>query len=138
MTSFKIVKLTVGKGKTTGDEKKGEWIKRYYQLELEITDEHDIEIAKASVEGLIDGWLTPSELTSQTQPQTEPTTYDTSKIKWEPKTGAKGPFEKTDDYNSLDYKALLRELQSHKGKMRKNGYFIWIFQNGSTIGRKRK
>jgi len=136
--SFKIVKLTVGKGKTTGDEKAGEWIKRYYQVETEIQDEHDVEIAKASVEGLIDGWLTPSQLTSQAQPQTETQAYDMAKVKWEQKTGQKGPFEKTDDYNSLDYKALLRELQSHKGKMRKYGYFLWIFENGSTIGRKRK
>jgi hypothetical protein len=136
--SFKIVRLTVGKGKTVGDEKAGQWVKRYYQLELEISDEHDIEIAKASVEGLIDGWLTPSQLTSQAQAQTETQTYDMSKIKWEEKTGAKGPFQKTDDYNSLDYKALLRDLLSHNGKMRKHGYFLWIFQNGSTIGRKRK
>jgi len=135
--SFKIKKLVVGKGRTRGNEKEG-WTKTLYQVELEISDEHDIEIAKASVEGLIDGWLTPSELTSQTQPQPQSQAYDVAKIKWEAKTGAKGPFEKTDDYNSLDYKALLRELLSHNGKMRKNGYFLWIFQNGSTIGRKRK
>ena len=136
--SFKVVKLTVGKGKTEGNEKTAQCIKRYYELEIQIQDEHEIEIAKASVEGLIDGWLTPSEFTSQTQPQTKPTTYDMSKIKWEEKTGQRGLFEKTDDYTSSDYKALLHELQSHNGKMRKHCYFVWIFQNGTTIGRKRK
>lgn len=85
--SFKVTKLTVGKGRTRGNEKEG-WTKTFYQMEAEIEDEHCIEIAKASLEGLIDGWLTPSELTSQTQAQTEPTTYDPNKIKWEPKTGA--------------------------------------------------
>ena len=134
--SFKVKKLTVGKGKTTGDEKASEWIKRYYEVEVEIQDEHDIEIAKASVEGLIDGWLTPSELTSQAQPQME--SYDMNKIKWEDREGGKGPFQKTDDVNSPDFKKLLRDLQTHKGKMRKAGYFLWIFENGSTIGRKRK
>jgi hypothetical protein len=56
MTS-KVTKLVIGKGKTTGDEKIGEWIRRYYEVEVSIEDEHDIEIAKANVEGLIDGWL---------------------------------------------------------------------------------
>ena len=134
--SFKVKKLTVGKGKTVGDDKASVWTKRYFEVEVEIQDEHDIELARASCEGLLDGWLS-SEPTNQTPQQTE-TAYDMNKIKWEPKTGQKGPFEKTDDYNSLDYKALLRDLQSHTGKMRKNGYFLWIFQNGATIGKKRK
>jgi len=54
--SSKVTKLVIGKGKTTGDEKTG-WIKRYYEVEVLIEDEHDIEIMKANVEGLIDGWL---------------------------------------------------------------------------------
>lgn len=133
--SFKVRKLTVGKGKTVGDEKAGVWTKRYFEVEVQIDDEHDIELAKASCEGLLDGWLS-SEPIEQAQLKSE--TYDISKIKWEERQGQKGLFEKTDDYNSLDYKALLRDLQSHKGKMRKNGYFLWIFENGATIGRKRK
>jgi hypothetical protein len=66
--SFKVTKLTVGKGKTTGDEKQGEWIKRYYEIEVSIEDEHDTEIAKASAEGLIDGWLTGIKIV---EPQTQ-------------------------------------------------------------------
>lgn len=54
--SSKVTKLTIGKGKTTGDEKTG-WTKRYYEVEVSIQDEHDTEIVKANVEGLIDGWL---------------------------------------------------------------------------------
>jgi hypothetical protein len=53
----KVTKLVIGKGKTTGNEKTNEWIKRYYEVEVSIADEHDIEIVKANVEGLIDGWL---------------------------------------------------------------------------------
>jgi len=136
--NFKVVKLIVGKGKTTGDEKAGEWIKRYYQVELEIQDEHDIEIAKASVEGLIDGWLTPSELTSQAQPQKETQAYDMNKIKWTQAEGSKGPYERSEDVNSLDFKALLKSLQQHNGKMTINNYFVWAFQNGHVIGRKKR
>jgi hypothetical protein len=54
--SSKVTKLVIGKGKTTGDEKTG-WIKRYYEVEISIEDEHDIEVVKANAEGLIDGWL---------------------------------------------------------------------------------
>ena len=54
--SFGVKKLVVGKGKTISDEKAAQWVKRYY--EIEIQDEHDIEIAKASAEGLVDEWLT--------------------------------------------------------------------------------
>ena len=56
--SFKITKLTIGKEKTEGDEKASQCTKRYYEVEIQILDEHEIEIAKASVEGLIDGLLT--------------------------------------------------------------------------------
>ncbi|MCW4046172.1 MAG: hypothetical protein NWE99_01220 [Candidatus Bathyarchaeota archaeon] len=55
--SSKVTKIVIGKGKTTGDEKASEWTRRYYEVEVSIGDEHEIEIAKANVEGLIDGWL---------------------------------------------------------------------------------
>jgi hypothetical protein len=54
--SSKITKLVIGKGKTTGDEKTG-WTKRYYEVEVSNVDENEIQIAKTSIEGLIDGWL---------------------------------------------------------------------------------
>jgi len=131
--TFKIVKLTVGKGKTTGDEKKGEWIKRYYQVEIEIQDEHDIEIAKASVEGLIDGWLT-----GQGQTPEKRESWDASKIEWIQAEGSKGPYERSEDVNNLEFKAMLKDLASHSGKTQRNGYFYWTFQNGSTVGRKKR
>jgi hypothetical protein len=67
--SSKVTKIVIGKGKTTGDEKAG-WTKRYYEVEVSIGDEHEIEIAKANVEGLIDGWL---DKTAEAKPkQQEP------------------------------------------------------------------
>lgn len=134
--SFKVKKLRVGKGKTVTNEKQTEWEKKYYELEVEISDEHDIEIAKASVEGLIDGWLTPSKLTSQLGPPRS--TWSMEKILWKEETGPKGIYFRSEDVNNLEFKSMLRDLQSHKGKMYRNGYFFWVFQNGTTVGRKKK
>jgi hypothetical protein len=62
--------------------------------------------------------------------------YDPEKIKWEDKTGPKGPFQSTDDANNLEYKALRGDLAKHDGKLNVKGKFYWVFQNGTTIGRK--
>jgi hypothetical protein len=63
--------------------------------------------------------------------------YDVSKIKWEGAQGAKGAYEKSDDVNNPHHKALLQDLASHKGKMSAHGFFLWTFENGTTIGRKK-
>jgi squalene cyclase len=62
--------------------------------------------------------------------------YDLTKIKWEAALGTKGPYEKTDGDNTPDYQALLKDLQTHKGKMNIDGSFYWLFDNQKTIGRK--
>ncbi|MBM4401359.1 MAG: hypothetical protein FJ045_05350, partial [Crenarchaeota archaeon] len=64
--SSKVTKIVIGKGKTTGDEKAG-WTKRYYEVEVSVTDENEIGIVKANVEGLIDGWLEPVAAKSKPQ-----------------------------------------------------------------------
>lgn len=134
--SFKLKKLRVGKGKTVTNEKQTEWQKLYYELEVEISDEHDVELAKASMEGLIDGWLTPSKLVSQPQPLRS--TWNMEKILWKEETGPKGIYFRSEDVNNLEFKNMLRDLQSHKGKMYRNGYFFWVFRDGCTVGRKKK
>jgi hypothetical protein len=64
--------------------------------------------------------------------------YDISKIKWEKAQGAKGEFERSEDVNSQDFKALLKDVQSHGGKMTVGNYFVWAFKNGATLGRKQR
>jgi hypothetical protein len=137
--SFKITKFTVGKGKTIGDEKAAEWTRRYYEIEVSIDDEHDIEMAKASVEGLIEGWLTgSSEIEPQNQSQNQQLRWDSSRIKWEQAEGTSGPYERSDDVNNLDFKNLLKDLATHKGKLIRDGVFYWAFKNGATVGRKKR
>jgi len=62
--------------------------------------------------------------------------YDPEKIKWEDKTGAKGPFQSSDDVNNSEFKALREDLAKHNGKFNLKGKFYWVFTNGLTIGRK--
>ena len=66
-------------------------------------------------------------------------TYDVSKITWATRKGAKGDFELCDaisNKDSSDYKALLQDLNEHKGQASKAGLFYWLFTDGKTIGRK--
>lgn len=64
--------------------------------------------------------------------------WDPSKIKWVQAEGNKGPYERSEDINNLGFKEMLKDIQAHGGKMIRDGYFLWIFQNGTTVGRKRK
>ena len=70
-------------------------------------------------------------------PPPEEAGYDLEKINWASAEGPSGPYERTDDANNEHYRALRKDLKEHQGKMRKAGYFIWVFENGVTIGRKR-
>ncbi|MEM2999580.1 MAG: hypothetical protein QXX34_03530 [Candidatus Bathyarchaeia archaeon] len=72
----------------------------------------------------------------QQQQEQRQWTWDPARIKWTSDEGFKGPYEKTEDYNSQDYKALLADLQAHKGKLTRDGVLYWTFENGATIGRK--
>jgi len=49
-------KLVVGKGRTTRPSEE-EWLKEYYELEIELIDPSELEIAKANALGVLDGWL---------------------------------------------------------------------------------
>jgi hypothetical protein len=63
--------------------------------------------------------------------------FDASKIAWEKREGSKGEFEISEDFNNLEHKALLKFLTEHAGGcVNSEGYFYWVFKNGSTIGRK--
>ncbi len=71
------------------------------------------------------------------QPQDEqPKTWDPNKIKWTKQEGSRGPYEKSGDVNSSDFKALLKDLAHNNGKLIHEGLFYWSFESGSTVGRK--
>lgn len=70
--------------------------------------------------------------------KSEKSVWDPSKIRWTEAEGEKGVYERSEDANNLEFKAMLKDLGSHGGRMNHGGYFYWTFQNGKTVGRKKK
>lgn len=64
--------------------------------------------------------------------------WDPDKIAWTQAEGPSGPYERSDDVNNPEVKAMLKDLATHNGKMRREPHFYWTFQNGHTVGRKKK
>lgn len=64
--------------------------------------------------------------------------WDPDKTKWEKAEGSKGPYERSEDVNNPEFKAMLKDLASHGGRLTRNDYFYWVFKNGTTVGRKRR
>jgi len=62
---------------------------------------------------------------------------DPRKIQWTQENGTKGPYEKSVDVDSADHKSLLKDLAGNHGFLRRDGFQYWVFQNGSTIGRRK-
>jgi len=64
--------------------------------------------------------------------------WNPDKIKWEKTQGSKGEFEKSEDFNNPEFKAMLKDLAQHGGKLTREGMFYWVYRNGSTVGRKKR
>jgi hypothetical protein len=64
--------------------------------------------------------------------------WNPASIKWEQAHGTSGPYERSEDVDSPDFKSLVKDLNQHDGKLAKGGYFFWLFKNGSTVGRKKR
>lgn len=138
---MKVQRLVVGKGKTSRPSDAEEWEKEYYEIEAVVEDPAELENAKVALKGLLDGWLSSSKPASKPSPKLP---FDVSRIKWEKRSNEKGEFEVTEDYDSTDYKQLLKFLQEYAGgcinskDSEGNTWFIWLYRNGSTIGRKKR
>jgi len=64
--------------------------------------------------------------------------WNPDKIIWKVTNGAKGPYDKADPQATHDFKAMLQDLKDHKGKMRRDGFFYWVFSDMATVGRKKR
>jgi hypothetical protein len=64
--------------------------------------------------------------------------WDMAKLSWEPAMGSAGPYERCENDGSLEFKAMLNDLLAHSGKLSKEGYFVWVFSSGLTVGRKKQ
>jgi hypothetical protein len=65
--------------------------------------------------------------------------FDPGRIQWQKRQGGKGEFELSEDFNNPDHKALLKFLTEHAGGcINSEGWFYWVFKNGSTLGRSQR
>jgi len=64
--------------------------------------------------------------------------WNPDKIMWVQVEGRKGPYERSEDVDNPEFKALVKDLAAHGGRLTRNGWFYWTFKNGSTVGRKRR
>lgn len=64
--------------------------------------------------------------------------WDPEAIKWEQAEGQSGPYQRSEDVNNPEFKTMLRDLQAHGGRLTREGWFYWVFQNGTTVGRKKR
>ena len=64
--------------------------------------------------------------------------WNPDKIKWEPAQGTKGEYERSKDVDNPEFKAMLKDLEAHGGKLTREGYFYWVFTNGDAVGRKKR
>ena len=67
--------------------------------------------------------------------------WDSSKIFWEKAEGGKGPYEKATaegNKGNSDFDGLVADLKAHGGRLRRLGYFYWLFElsESPAVGRK--
>jgi hypothetical protein len=64
--------------------------------------------------------------------------WNPEKIKWEQANGKNGPYERSEDVSNPEFKAMLKDLARHGDRLTREGHFYWAFNNGSTVGRKKR
>ena len=64
--------------------------------------------------------------------------WDPNKIQWREEEGFKGKYERSEDINNLEFKAMLKDIQEHKGSLWRDGYYYWAFEKSPIVGRKKK
>jgi hypothetical protein len=62
--------------------------------------------------------------------------WDPAKIAWQKAEGASGEYERSEDMDNPEFKAMLKDLAAHQDRLTRNGMFYWVFRNGSMVGRK--
>jgi len=67
-------------------------------------------------------------------------TWDPSKIKWVQDEGARGPYERADPQGlkNSDFDLMLKDLKAHNGRLTRDGFFYWVFEDQARVGRKQR
>ncbi|MEM3880907.1 MAG: hypothetical protein QXD19_04080 [Candidatus Bathyarchaeia archaeon] len=64
--------------------------------------------------------------------------WNSQAIRWEKAKGERGEYERCSDVENADFKALVKDLEAHDGKLTRDGFFYWLFSDGSAVGRKKR
>jgi len=72
-----------------------------------------------------------------------PPEWNPEKVKWREAQGTHGPYQRYPGGDekaevTLDYKNMLADLKNHDGRLTREGYFYWLFNDAATVGRKPK
>ena len=59
-------------------------------------------------------------------------------INWVKTQGSRGEYERSEDLADPQFKTMLKDLTGRGGKALRQGYFYWVFKEGSVVGRKKK
>ena len=118
-----------------------EWVKEYFEVEALVEDQAELEVAKANLTGLIDGWLSApkpvaSARVTQAPSEAKEQGVDYSKLFWEKKQGEKGEYEQTSEktnHNCDAWKQLKAKVKEHKGFWQDGGYKFWFHQQDETV-----
>ena len=84
------------------------------------------------------GIAAAKKLISEDKQLVEKADWNPANILWALAEGNRGPYERSQDSANPDFSALLEDLNEHDGRLSKDGYFYWIFQDSKTVGRKRR
>jgi len=143
-----VVELVVTKGKTVKAPDREEWFRVEYSVKATVGCTEESHVAKAQLDAIVDAWLAnalpgkgeamPTQEPLQGEKQAEKPKWDPANIKWTETQGTSGPFQRSEDVNSLDFKEMLKDLAAHNGKLSRDGYFYWVFRSGSIVGRKKR
>lgn len=80
-----IVELTVTRGRTVKVPDREEWDRFEYTIKANIDSDQEVDVAKASIEGRLDGWLANMTATPTEKTKTEPSlpgAEDFSQLPW--------------------------------------------------------
>ena len=64
--------------------------------------------------------------------------WDPAHVSWIQAEGSRGPYERSEDVNNREFKAMVKDLAAHGGRLTRENYFYWLFESGDIVGRKRR
>lgn len=135
-TVFRKKIKEISASKSLSIKKGADWERYEYGVKLGVNDNDDVPQLESMVREHVDGILVSWMKKETTKPSEQmPTYFDIQKISWHDSQGEHGPFQRSIDRDNPEFqKAVIILTKQHK--MIWNGWYIWLFKDGKTLGRK--